>query len=603
VPQFEKGVVPARARPGRLDVRLGDARHGGRVTARSSVVIRLAGESGEGVISSGDILTQAAARGGFWTQTFRTYPAEIKGGPCMYQVRMGNEKIFSHGRSVDLLVCFNQEAWDLHHANLGPDGRILFDVTSVDIPEEYLDRARPVRMEELAKDIGGSLRAKNMVAVGAVAGVIDFDTTPIEELVLRRFAHKQGVADANIAALHAGQAEGGDLRGALAVLRPGESEEDRVLMSGNQAISLGSIAAGLDYYAGYPITPASDILEWLSAKLPATGGLTIQCEDEIASLASVIGASYAGSKAMTATSGPGLSLMSELLGYAGTAEIPCVIVDAQRGGPSTGLPTKTEQSDLQHALYGGHGEAPRVVMAPVTVEDCFWTMIDAFNYAERYQVPVIVLTDQGLATRMEVIPRPDTSAIELWPRKTSADVEGEFKRYELTEDSVSPMGIPGEPNGRHVATGIEHDEYGHPAYTPENHVAMQRKRHAKLAPLANGIARHATIGEAAPEIALLGFGSTYGAVREAIERAKEDGLSVGGFYPRVLAPFPVDQVRAFTAGARRVIVPEVNYTGQLARLIRGECGIAVESFAKSDGLPFTGEDVYDMITQTQEVAA
>jgi 2-oxoglutarate ferredoxin oxidoreductase subunit alpha len=565
--------------------------------ARKSVVIRLAGESGEGVISSGDILTQAAARGGYWTQTFRTYPAEIKGGPCMYQVRMGDEQIFSHGKWVDLLVCFNQEAWDLHWHSLAPDGVILYDSTAVELPEEYLPRARPVRMEQLAKEIGGSLRAKNMVAVGAVAGVISFNTTPIEELVLRRFAHKQGVADANIAALHAGEDEGADLKGSLAIVQPVEVEADRVLMSGNQAIAVGAVAAGLDYFAGYPITPASDILEWLSARLPSTGGITIQCEDEIASICSVLGASFAGAKAMTATSGPGLSLMTEVLGFAGTAEIPCVIIDAQRGGPSTGLPTKTEQSDLQHALYGGHGEAPRVVIAPISVEDCFWATVEAFNIAERFQVPVIVLTDQGLATRMEVIHKPDTSKVELWERKTSAGFDGDYKRYLYTEDSVSPMGIPGEAGGQYVATGIEHDELGHPGYTPEIHIGMQTKRWAKLEPLANGLSRHEVYGDERPDIALIGFGSTYGPVREAVDRARAEGLSVGAFYPRVLGPFPTEQVKAFTSNASRVLVPEVNFTGQLARLIRGEAGIPVESHAKCDGLPFTAEDIHDFILQ------
>ncbi len=386
----------------------------------------------------------------------------------MYQVRMGEDRIYSHGREVDLLVCFNQEAWDLHHDALAADGVILYDDAAVELPEEYKPRARPVRMEKLAKELGGSSRAKNMVAAGAVCGVISFDTTPIEELVTMRYAHKAGVADANLAALQAGKDEPGDLAGVLEITHPAEVEEDRVLMSGNQAIALGAVAAGLDYFAGYPITPASDILEWLSAKLPATGGITIQMEDEIASLASVIGASYTGAKAATATSGPGLSLMSELLGYAGMAEIPCVIIDAQRGGPSTGLPTKTEQSDLQHALYGGHGESPRVVIAPTSVEDCFWATIDAFNYAERYQVPVIILTDQGLATRMAVITAPDLSQVELWSRKTAKDVEGRARRYELTEDGISPMGLPGEPNGQYVATGIEHDEWGHPAYTPRS---------------------------------------------------------------------------------------------------------------------------------------
>ncbi len=572
------------------------------MSARHSVVVRLAGESGEGVISSGDILTQAAARGGYYTQTFRTFPAEIKGGPCMYQFRLSDEPIWSHGKDVDLLVCFNQEAWDLNWDSLGPEGSILYDVTEVTIPDEYLPRARPVRMEELAKEIGGSLRAKNMVAVGAVTGVISFDTTPIEELVLRRYAHKEGVADANIAALHAGADEAADLKGRYPLVAPVEVEDDRMLISGNQAIAVGAIAAGVDYFAGYPITPASDILEWLSVRLPQTGGLTIQCEDEIASLASVVGASYAGAKAMTATSGPGLSLMGELIGYAGTAEIPVVIVDAQRGGPSTGLPTKTEQSDLNQALYGSHGDAPRVVIAPVSVEDCFFATIDAFNYAEQYQLPVILLTDQGLATRLEVIHRPDTSQIELTPRKTSKGVaRDEYKRYEYTPDHVSPMGIPGEPNGMYVATGIEHDEYGHPAYTPEIHLGMGHKRWDKLEPLKT-TGRQAAHGDAHPtDVAFIGFGSTFGPVREAIDRLLEQGLSVGSFYPRILMPFPADKVIDFVKDAKRVVVPEVNFTGQLARLIKAETGIELESVAKCDGLPFTAEAIMDLVTQ--EVAA
>ncbi len=568
------------------------------MSARHSVVIRLAGESGEGVISSGDILTQAAARAGYYTQTFRTFPAEIKGGPCMYQFRLSDEPIWSHGRDVDLLVCFNQEAWDLNWDSLGPDGVILYDVTEVTVPEEYLPRARPVRMEALAKEIGGSLRAKNMVAVGAVTGVIEFDTTPIEELVLRRFAHKEGVGEANIAALHAGSHEAADLKGRYPLVPPVEVDEDRMLISGNQAIAVGAVAAGVKYFAGYPITPASDILEWLSVRLPQVGGLTIQCEDEIASLASVLGASYAGVKAMTATSGPGLSLMSELIGYAGTAEIPVVIVNAQRGGPSTGLPTKTEQSDLNQALYGSHGDAPRIVMAPVSVEDCFFAIIDAFNYAEQYQVPVILLTDQGLATRLEVIHRPDVSKLTLTPRKTSKGMAREdYKRYEYTADHVSPMGIPGEPNGMYVATGIEHNEYGHPAYTPEIHLNMSHKRWDKLDPLRTE-ARQAAHGETQPtDVAFIGFGSTFGPVREAIDRLTELGMSVGSFYPRVLAPFPAQAVIDFVADARRVIVPELNFTGQLARLIKAETGIELESVAQCNGLPFTAEAIMDLVTQ------
>ena len=265
-------------------------------------------------------------------------------------------------------------------------------------------------------------------------------------MILKRYAHKGDVGEANIHSLLAGADHardelpaGGHKLGAAAA-----REEDRVLLSGNQAICLGALHAGLGYYAGYPITPASDILEWLAARLPRFGGVAIQTEDEIAALASVLGASFAGRKAMTATSGPGLSLMAELVGLAGMAEIPAVIVDAQRSGPSTGMPTKTEQSDLNHALYGGHGEAPRVVMAPTSVEDCFRVIVEAFNAAERYQVPVIVLSDQSLSHRLETVPRPDFATLERRrARQTRREPKRLLQALRDPPDGVSPMAVPG----------------------------------------------------------------------------------------------------------------------------------------------------------------
>ena len=372
---------------------------------RDDITVRLAGESGEGVISGGDILTTGAARTGYWALTFRTYPAEIKGGPCMYQVRIGIEPVRSQGDAVDLLICFNQEAFDLHHQELADDGHLVCDAESVRVTPEYESRSSEVPLGAIAQEAGGSRRGKNMVAVGLVCGLLGIDTARIEEMILKRYAHKGDVGEANIRSLLAGfdyasdeLPDGGHRLGAA-----GATDDDRVLLSGNQAICLGALHAGL---ATTPATrsrrPRTSSSGW-RAGCRRFGGVAIQTEDEIAALASVLGASFAGKKAMTATSGPGLSLMAELVGLAGMAEIPAVIVDAQRSGPSTGMPTKTEQSDLNHALYGGHGEAPRVVMAPTSVDDCFHIMVDAFNAAEKYQVPVIVLSDQSLSHRLETI--------------------------------------------------------------------------------------------------------------------------------------------------------------------------------------------------------
>ena len=423
------------------------------------------------MISSGDILTTGAARTGYWALTFRTYPAEIKGGPCMYQVRIGVEPVLSQGDSVDLLICFNQEAFDLHHHELADDGHLVCDAESVRVTPEYESRSSEVALGAIAQEAGGNRRGKNMVSVGLVCGLLGIDTGRIEEMILKRYAHKGDVGESNIRSLRAGSEHARTtFPRARTTRRPARPERDRVLVSGNQAICLGALHAGLSYYAGYPITPASDILEWLAARLPRFGGVAIQTEDEIAALASVLGASYAGKKAMTATSGPGLSLMAELVGLAGMAEIPAVIVDAQRSGPSTGMPTKTEQSDLNHALYAGHGEAPRVVMAPTSVDDCFHIIVDAFNAAEKYQVPVIVLSDQSLSHRLETVARPSPASREVESRETlnGAGSNGAYQRYQIRDDGISPMTIPGGP-GAYVSTGIEHDEAGNPHYEPELH--------------------------------------------------------------------------------------------------------------------------------------
>ncbi len=565
---------------------------------RDDITVRIAGESGEGVISGGDILTTGAARTGYWGLTFRTYPAEIKGGPCMYQVRIGVDPLNSQGNDIDLLICFNQEAFDLHHSDLASDGHIVCDAESVRVTPDYESRSSEAPLGKLAQEAGGSRRGKNLVAVGLVCGLLGIDTSQIEEFILKRYAHKGDVGEANIRSLKSGftfatdELPGGGHKLAASTARAA----DRVLLSGNQAICIGALHAGLTYYAGYPITPASDILEWLSGRLPRFGGVAIQTEDEIAALASVLGASYAGRRAMTATSGPGFSLMAELIGLAGMAEIPCVIVDSQRSGPSTGMPTKTEQSDLNHALYGGHGEAPRVVMAPTSVEDCFEVIVEAFNAAERYQVPVIVLTDQSLSHRMETVQRPDLSLIEVGDRvSVGAGQNGSYSRYAITDDGISPMSIPGAP-GAYVSTGIEHDEAGNPHYEPELHEAMMAKRFGKLEPLAASEGRISFTGAEKADVGILGWGSTEGAAIEAAAICIDRGLKVSTCYPHVLAPLPVERIRAWVARMDRVIVPELNVTGQFARLMRSDVEISVESLAKATGLPFTADQIANFIT-------
>ncbi len=563
--------------------------------ALPDITLQLAGESGEGVISGGDILTAGAGRTGYWALTFRTYPSEIKGGPCMFQVRIGESPVDSIGNQTDLLVCFNQEGFDLQHGTVGPEGIIIADAESCKVTSEFESRSHEAPLSGIAEEASGSRRGKNMVAVGLVCGLLDLDTEKIEELILKRYAHKGDVGEANIRSLKAGEAFAHATLPDVCHLNPPQpADRERILLSGNQAIVAGALHAGLKYFAGYPITPASDILESLAARLPGFGGVTVQTEDEISAVASVLGASFAGAKAMTATSGPGLSLMTELIGLAGAAEIPAVIIDAMRSGPSTGMPTKTEQSDLNIALYGSHGESPRVVIAPTTVADCVQSTVDAFNAAETYQVPVILLSDQSLSHRLETIDRPNLDEIAVEDRKAPAGGGNHYQRYEFTSDNVSPMSTPGVAGGAYVSTGIEHDEIGHPIYTGEMHTAMQSKRYNKLQPLADH-GRVTVTGPEQADVGILGWGSTEGAAMEAARILAGDGITTATFYPRILAPLPVERIKAWAEGMGTVIVPEVNFTGQFARVVKADCEIHVVACTQVNGRPFTAMQIADFV--------
>ncbi len=332
---------------------------------------------------------------------------------------------------------------------------------------------------------------------------------------------------------------------------------------------------------------------------PASGGVVVQAEDEISSLGIVLGASYAGKRAMTATSGPGLSLMVEQINLAAQAEIPAVIVDVQRGGASTGLPTKTSQGDLNIALYGVHNESPRVVMAPTSVEDCFYLIQHALNIAERYQLPVIVLSDQSLGHRRCTIPKPDLTRVPRWERiMPEPGVNGAYARYVITDTGISPMAIPGMPGKAYTATGIEHNEFSDPTYTPENLQAMKAKRFRKLQHLGEHYAEQFVRVWGNPdgaEVGVIGWGSTEGVVREAIQLAEKEGVKAAAIYPKMLLPLPVKMIEEFASKVQKVLVPEKNFTGQFAAYLRAHTSIEPLSYARDTGLPFDPEEVKEEI--------
>jgi len=542
--------------------------------AREDLVIRIAGEAGEGVLITGQMVTQATARAGYYVLTDSVPPAEIKGGYSFFQIRLGEKRLRARGDVVDVLLAFNQEAFDNSIEQLRQGGILIYDSAELSPPESDRYRSYAVPLTDIAKNQVELALAKNMVAVGVVAGLFGLDPEHVRRLLRESKLAKKGedILNKNLKAVDLGYGfvqENVTERGSLEV-RPSKLE-GRVVLSGNQAVALGALVAGCRRYAGYPITPATDIMEFLADELPKVGGAVVQAEDEIAAIGMVVGASYAGQKSMTATSGPGVSLMTEMLGLASMAEIPSVVIDCQRAGPSTGMPTRHEQGDLNIAVYGAHGEVQRVVLAPTSVMDCFWTTIDAFNLAEEFQLPAIVLQDTVLAVRTESIPRPDLSKVQLAQRRTFTyreDGPEHYLRYQITPDGVSQMAIPGTAGGAYVATGLEHTQAANTSSDARNHSAMTEKRFLKLdGVLAKAPPAH-EYGDPSAEIGFLTWGSTLGAVSEAIDRLAERGIKAHALAPRLVWPLPTHQIDPFLNGKRVVIVPEVNYTGQFAQLLK-----------------------------------
>jgi 2-oxoglutarate ferredoxin oxidoreductase subunit alpha len=559
----------------------------------NDVIIRIAGDGGEGVRTTGEFLAIALGRLGLEIFKTESLPAEIKGGPSMFQLRVGEQKPKSQGSYLDILVCFNDEVYNIHKADLKPNGVLIYD-TECQVDETNVDALKfEVAFTDIAKKEAGGARAKNMVALGVIAALLDVDTEVVDHLIHQKFDRKgEKIVEANLLGLRLGREAVAGMTEQMPFRIVRRTATERLLMGGNDAIALGCIAAGVQVFAGYPITPASTILEKLALLLPKFGGRVIQAEDEIASLGMVLGASYAGYKAATSTSGPGVSLMVEEIGLASMAEIPCVIIDAQRGGPSTGLPTKQEQSDLNLAIYGGHGDAPRIVLAPANVEDCFYMAVESFNLSEMCQMPALLLTDFYLANAGALMKEPDLGALEVINRARPTDEQLQnYKRFQLTESGVSPMAKPYDDATFYIATGLEHNELGNPDISPAAHKKMSDKRHSKLqvavdyAERTGRFTRH--YGDPNAEIGFITWGSTEGAMQEAIDIAAKQGLNAAQLHILLMNPLPENSIREFLKNKKTVVVAELNYTGQFAQRLRAALNIQVDSFTKCTGVPFT----------------
>lgn len=569
-----------------------------------NAVIRMAGRSQDGIQSIGGFLALLAGSTAQDVMTYMTIPSTISGGPSIFQVHLGSGEVLHPGDEADTLVAFYQDSYDNHLSALRDGGICFYDSDQVkEIKQERgITHIGVPFTSATIEAIGGSAkdRGKNIFVLGMICNVYRLDREKISEIIARKFGKKSEDVLRN--AMHAFDA--GYTWPVHSIkymaLAPGENPgEKRLSTDGNTMLALGLIAGGCRFGAAYPITPWTTIMEFLRSELPKYGGSFIQTEDEIAAVCMALGAGYAGHLAVTGSSGPGLSLKSEALGYASMAEIPLVVVNIQRGGPSTGLPTSVEQSDLMQAIYGSHGDAARVVLAPRDVEDCFYIAVKACRIARKYSTPVVILSDQAIATRIEAFPEPDLN--EWWdePEFDISERGLDFKPYPLDKITKhSPPGSVSASGTYPVVTGLEHDEWGHPSANPENHAAMTVKRREKLIKLSHSLPSPDFYGDTEGDLIFVGWGSTYGPIKEATDRLRDKGFKVGSLHIRHIHPLRAGIGDIFNR-YRHILVPEMNDSGvngygQLATLLRAKlCDPRIQSINKTMGITFRVRELVD----------
>ena len=581
---------------------------GRNVSKVKEAVIRIAGNSQDGIQAIGGFLARLAGRSEQEVMTFMTIPSTISGGPSIFQVRIGSGEVLSAGDEADVLLAFYQHSYENHINSLRKGGLVLIDADHVksnpDWEADY--RHIPIPISSMTVEaIGGTARdkGKNIFSLGLIARMFDLDVAKLEKLIAERFTGKNPSITQNaVTAFHAGYSF--SLSGVVDTFSFDASEtrdRSQVVMNGNEAMALGLIAAGVRFGAGYPITPWSDIMETLRRELPKYGGSFIQCEDEIASVSMAIGGSYGGRVAVTGSSGPGIALKSEAIGWAVMAEVPLIVINIQRGGPSTGMPTNVEQSDLNIACFGGHGDAPRVVLAPSNVEDCFYTAIEAVNIARKYNVPVFILSDQAIATRIEAFPEPDLKKLCQNIMPDMSPVE-DYKPYDLSaKDGFVKRIVPGTRvmSGKYpVATGLEHDEMGHPSGSPKVHAQMTAKRRAKMRAIETSLPTPQVYGPPEGNVLLVGWGSTQGPIREAVDRSRAAGDSVSALHLRHINPLAPGLKEIFS-GFNHILVVEMNDEGlggygQLGAILRARFADArIRGINKVEGITFKVKEILE----------
>jgi 2-oxoglutarate/2-oxoacid ferredoxin oxidoreductase subunit alpha len=574
-------------------------------TELTDVSVMIGGQGGDGTLTVSDLLGRYFRKCGLYVYTSRNVLSRIRGGHADASVRASRDPISTMKADVDVLVAFDNDAVEMGKAELAPHGYVIYDSTGfhTDLPN--------ASGFPFATLVGGPLGQpifKNTAAYGALSVLLGFDPVKTRAVIEERFKRRGGEAlEKNLKALEIGRTAAMEATGVANRFSVAEGDaHDLILTTGNQAVALGFVVGGGRFFAGYPITPATEVMEYLQRYLPAFGGIVRQAEDELAAINMIIGAAYAGTRVMTSTSGPGLSLMTEGIGHAGTAEIPIVVADCQRVGPSTGQPTRQEQSDLSHLVNLGHGEYPRFVIAPATPEDCFALTVEALNLAERWRVPVILLLDQALCQNTTTSARFDLSAVRVDRGKRltaeSAAALTEYKAYRFTEDGASPYAPPGTPGLWAEITGNEHDEWGHVSVNVPNRIRMMKKRMGKMVHARDELPASRLFGDADARIGFIGFGSTSGPIRETQSILAARGVKTRYLQARTIYPVPVHEIDPFLQGVDVAYVVEQNYTGQLARLLRESLPwhhAKLRSILKYDGHSFRTPQI---ISELKEVA-
>jgi 2-oxoglutarate ferredoxin oxidoreductase subunit alpha len=581
----------------------------------------IGGPQGTGVDSSATLFARACVAGGLWIFGKREYHSNIIGEHSYFQIRVSGEPVRSHLDPVHLLATFEDSTARIHAHELAPGGALIYDPTvthpeNLELPKDVLlvplDYAEVLRhvSEETGEPFSKLVIMKNTISVAASCALLEFDESNIEKALAGIFTGRKAklvpgnmlVAKKAYSFIKKEFVEKFPYK-----LQPIANVPQRLVITGNTAVALGKIKAGCRFQTYYPITPASDESVYLEG-LPDYGMLVMQCEDEIASVEQAISASIMGVRASTSTSGPGFSLMAEGIGWAGMNEVPVVIVNYQRGGPATGLPTRHEQGDLYFAIHFAHGEFPRLVIAPADHEEYYYDAFEAFNYADRYQTPVVVLCDKGIANNTQSILPFDDSKLRIDRGKiaTAEDmkknsVDGMFKRFALTESGVLPRTFPGTKGGIFWMSGDEHDALGHIDESSANRVPSHDKRMKKLLLAAREIPEKDQVrlyGDPKAETTIVSWGSPKGPILDALPKLQKEGISVNFLQIHLIWPFPVEPVTRILNKAKRVINVEMNYTAQLASLIRRETGFLIKhNILKWNGRPMSESEIFNGVRE------